>query len=362
MRVALLYGGRSAEHDVSVSSAIAVHQALLEANHEVIPIAITLEGKWYKQTKSPAKEMERTTPLSIKPGEGIFLGESNLAVDAAFATTHGYGGEDGNLQGLCMLAGIPLAGCDTVSSAIGMHKDLAARLFNSHGIPTVATVVLDRFHLLDLQAFVMDQFASITKQLGPHLFVKPENAGSSVGVRVLKHAQQETLVEALRYAALFSERVLIQTLIEEVQEVECAALRTKDGKLVIAGPAAVIDPAKQEQGFLSYEHKYGTSNTAYLQLPSTVDEESAKAIRRYARQAFSAIKADGYARIDFFLAKEGIFLNEINTSPGMTQTSHYPKLMASIGYSLSEVLDHLLFDALNRAGQERGRIYRPPTC
>ncbi|MEA4860312.1 D-alanine--D-alanine ligase A [bioreactor metagenome] len=361
MRVALLYGGRSAEHDVSVASAISVYQALLEAKHEVIPIAITLEGNWYKQTKEPGKEIERNAPLSLKPGEGLFLGESTLALDAAFATTHGYGGEDGNLQGLCMLCGIPLAGCDTVSSAIGMHKDLASRLFNSYDIPTVATVVLDRFHLLNLEAFVMDHFTRITKQLGPHLFVKPENAGSSVGVRVLKDAQPDTLVEALRYAALFSERVLIQTLMEEVQEVECAALRTMDGKLRIAGPAAVIDPAKQEQGFLSYEHKYGSSNTAYLELPSTVEEATAKEIRRYAKQAFLAIKADGYARIDFFLAKEGIFLNEINTSPGMTLTSHYPKLMASIGYTMSEVLDHLLYDALARAKEERGRIYRPPT-
>jgi len=361
MQVGLLYGGRSAEHDVSVSSAISVHQALLEAGHQVLPIAITLEGKWYLQTRGPGKEIQTTIPLSIRPGEGFFHNDTIVKIDAAFATTHGYGGEDGNLQGLCLLAGVPLAGCDTVSSAIGMHKDLASRLFNSHGIPTVATVVLDRYSLLQVEDYVMDQFALLSKQLGPHLFVKPENAGSSVGVRALRNAQQEQLVEAVRYAALYSERVLIQTLMEDVQEVECAALRTKEGKLVIAGPAVVIDPAKQEQGFLSYLHKYGANDTAYLELPSTVEEETAKAIRRYARKAFLAIKADGYSRIDFFLAKEGIFLNEINTSPGMTQTSHFPKLMGSIGYTLPDVLDHLLFDALTRAKQEQGRIYYPPT-
>lgn len=362
MQVALLFGGRSAEHDVSVSSAISVHQALIEAGHTVLPIAITLEGKWYLQTKSPAGEMEKNLLVSIRPGAGFFLNDTQLDVDAAFATTHGYGGEDGNLQGLCLLSGIPLAGCDTASSAIGMHKDLASRLFNSHGIPTIATRVLDRFNLMDTEAYVMDQFALLTKQLGPHLFVKPENAGSSVGVRALRDAQPDQLVEALRYAALYSERVLIQTLMEDVQEIECAVLRTREGTLVAAGPAVVMDPAKSEQGFLSYAHKYGTTNTAYLELPSTIGEETAKAVRRYARQAFLAIKADGYARVDFFLAKEGIFLNEINTSPGMTQTSHYPKLMASVGYSLPEVLDHLLFDALNRAHLERGRIYTPPTC
>jgi D-alanine--D-alanine ligase len=143
-------------------------------------------------------------------------------------------------------------------------------------------------------------------------------------------------------------------------EVECAVLSTEDKGLLVAGPGLVVDPAKKNSGFLTYEHKYGQVDTAHIEVPSTLPEETEKTIRSYAKEAFLVLKGDGYARVDFFASDGLIYINEINTLPGMTATSHYPALMKSQGYSLEKIVQTLVENALLRAREEKGRSYVPP--
>ncbi len=356
MQVALLYGGRSAEHEVSINSALTIHQALLQAGYSVLLIAITLGGRWFLQHELN-RQFDTSQPLMLRPGLGIFKGEEKLPVDAAFATTHGYQGEDGNLQGTCLLCNIPLCGCDTLSSAIGMHKAIASALFSAHGIPTVPSTTIDCYQLNTLNRGLFD---TICATHGQNLFIKPENAGSSVGVKALTNSTYHAFLEAVEDAKRYSERVLVQPFMKSIVEVECAILRTEDGTLHVAGPGRVIDPAKDKEGFLSYAHKYGQIDTAHIHVPAKLPPAMENQIRNYARNAFLAIKADGYARVDFFVQGEDIFLNEINTSPGMTGQSHYPVLMASIGFDLPSVVTSLVNHALQRKREERGRCFTPP--
>lgn len=358
MTIALVYGGRSTEHEVSIASALTMHKALKQAGYRVLLIAIALDGRWYLQPNLIGKSIATTIPIHAVPGLGLYVQDAKLDIDAVFATTHGYGGEDGNLQGLCMLCRLPLCGCDTVSSALGMHKDLASALFIQAGIPTVPTLLLDKNAVQQVDYAVLLQRTRST--LGPDLFVKPENSGSSVGVSALKDCDTNALQQAVELARRYSERVLIQMLIHPLQEVETAVLETQDQGLVVAGPGLVIDPAKETVGFLSYDHKYGQVDTAHIIIPSGLDDTTETIIKNYARKAFLAIKGDGYARIDFFVSENRIYLNEINTSPGLTDTSHYPALLASVGYDLSSVCKHLVENALLRNEQEKQRIYTPP--
>lgn len=357
MTVALLFGGRSTEHIVSINSARTIHKALIDAGFSVICIGITLEGRWYLQEGGVSHQLECSTAVVAVPGSGFYVGDRQLALDAVFATTHGYGGEDGNLQGLCLLCRLPLCGCDTVASALGMHKDFASKLFEEANIPVVPTMVLDTGYLRSYDQGRL--FSDAVRNLGPDLFVKPENSGSSVGVKPLPCCTADQLSAAVEQARQYSERVLIQQLIQPLLEVETAVLETKEG-LLVAGPGAVIDPAKDTTGFLSYEHKYGQVDTASIRVPCGLDPGTEQAIRTYALKAFQAIKANGYARVDFFFSNGRIYLNEINTAPGMTAVSHYPVLMASMGYDLPTVCTHLVAEALRRFEEENRRIYTPP--
>ncbi len=449
MNIALIYGGRSGEHEVSINSAKGVYPPLCNLGHTVYLIAITLEGRWFWQNRRDRKRQDpihgkgttmqtagntgnsrdlklddsnaatqqmpieraiRTdSPLTIVPGEGIFCGKEKLPLDAAFAVTHGFGGEDGNLQGLCMLANLPLCGCSTLPSAIGMHKDIASRLFALEGIPTVPSQILHSHAVKWMEGeqgtppcwFAMQNttFAGtgakgkrsdctssnttiqppdkplqaqtgierwaeacriLQKKLGPSLFIKPEDSGSSLGVTALRTPDGLSLRQAVLEARRHSGSVLVQTLVGPMDELECAVLETEKGNLIVAGPALVVDPGKQTNHFLSYAYKYTQVDSAYLQLPSLYPEEIEEQIRMYAKQAFRAIGAEGYARIDFFVSGESIYLNEINTSPGMTSKSHYPTLMGHAGYSMEEVLKMLIEGALRRKREETLRTYRPP--
>ena len=363
MQIGLMYGGKSGEHEVSINSAKGVYGPLCALGHQVILIGITSEGLWFLQKGDTIHDsVQQDIPLSIVPGKGLYCNNVSLPLDAALAVTHGYGGEDGNLQGLCLLADIPLCGCDTVSSALGMHKDLASRLFAQAGIPTVPSLLLTK---KDIDRIQKEKELEITRQflcdtLGPHLFIKPENSGSSLGVQALMQVDPASLYQAIREAHRYSERVLVQQLVQDMVEVECGVLNTPDKNLVVAGPARVVDPAKQQQGFLSYAHKYGQVDTAHLQLPSLLPHDTEETIRTYAKLAFESIKGEGYARVDFFATPQGVFLNEINTSPGMTKTSHFPILMQSLGYSMEDVLQILIDDALQRKAEANAYCHLPP--
>ncbi len=397
MNIALIYGGRSGEHEVSINSAKGVFAPLSKAGHTVHLLAITLEGRWYLQKqKGIGNTICTDYPLTIVPGVGIFCTGELLPLDAAFAVTHGFGGEDGNLQGLCMLANLPLCGCDTLSSAIGMHKGVAAKLFAMEGIPTVPSQALKASDIQWLEgksdtppswvtlpkvtkgrAITMQTSTNvaslISKQdrwtqgchllqemLGPCLFIKPEDSGSSLGVAALRSPDGQILRQAVLEAKRHSSSILVQALIEPMDELECALLETEGGELIVAGPALVVDPGKESNHFLSYAYKYTQVDSAYLKLPSSYPESIEKQIREYAKQAFRAIGGEGYARMDFFVSGEKIYLNEINTSPGMTSKSHYPLLMEHAGYPMQQVLQTLINHALARKKEEQLRCYRPP--
>lgn len=359
MLIGLIYGGKSGEHEVSINSAKGVYRPLCALGHQVVLIGITTEGLWFlQQGNCIHTTIQRDLPLCVVPGKGLYCNNEPIPLDAALAVTHGYGGEDGNLQGLCLLANIPLCGCDTVSSALGMHKDLSSKLFEQAGIPTVPSVLLTK---KDIERMDMENLKQVlSAKLGPHLFVKPENSGSSLGVQALVNLDNDSLFQAIMEAHRYSERVLIQQLVQDMVEVECGLLDTSDRGLVVAGPGLVIDPAKQKQGFLSYEHKYGQVDTAHLQVPSLLPDELEQTIRTYAKLAFTAIKGEGYARVDFFVTQQKIFLNEINTSPGMTKTSHFPTLMQSLGYSMEQVLQILIDSALKKKVETDAYCYLPP--
>ena len=391
MNIALIYGGRSGEHEVSINSAKGVYPPLGNLGHTVYLIAINLEGRWFLQRQNEIGPTINTEyPLTVVPGEGLFCDGDLLPLDAAFAVTHGFGGEDGNLQGLCMLANIPLCGCNTLSSAIGMHKDIASKLFASAGIPTVPSQPL---HTQDIQWLeegagtppswfplhlgndsttsstsnshaTADRWSkacrTVQGQVGTALFIKPEDSGSSLGVSALRAPTGQTFREAVLEAKRHSPCVLVQSLIEPMDELECGLLETEEGKLIATGPALVVDPGKQSNHFLSYAYKYSQVDSAYLQLPSSYSENIEKQMRMYAKQAFRAIGGEGYARIDFFVSGDTIYLNEINTSPGMTSKSHFPLLMAHAGYSMEQVLQVLIDHALQRKKEEYSRTYRPP--
>jgi D-alanine-D-alanine ligase len=385
MNIALIYGGRSGEHEVSINSAKGVYPHLCKSGHTVYLIAITLEGRWFLQKQKEIESEIRTTinteyPLTVIPGKGLSCDGAFLPLDVAFAVTHGFGGEDGNLQGLCMLANLPLCGCDTLSSAIGMHKDIASKLFSLEGIPTVPSQPLN---IQDIQwlegragappswfpvqrdtTTIPDRWAEacliLQEQVGTSLFIKPEDSGSSLGVSALRAPDGQTFRQAVLEAKKHSACALVQALIEPMDELECALLEKEDGSLIVAGPALVVDPGKQRNHFLSYVYKYSQVDSAYLQFPSSYSEPIEEQIRTYAKQAFRAIGGEGYARIDFFVSGDTIYLNEINTSPGMNTKSHFPLLMAHAGYSMEMVLQTLIKDALKRKREEKLRTYRPP--
>lgn len=338
MNVALIYGGRSAEHEVSINSAKTVEAILKRNRHTLHPIAIDRNGRWFLQTRVQGT-IEEEIPLRLVPGSGIYARSGRLPIDVAFPTTHGRGGEDGNLQGLCTLAKIPLAGCDTVSSAIGMHKALAQSIFDRVGIPTIPTITVTE--AMPVTDSLLDECRS---RFGRSLFIKPENVGSSVGITVLIEADRPSLARALRLALSYSERALVQPYYPEVVEAECAVFEDPEQGIIACGPGVIKNPKKET--FLSYSQKYTLQGGAYLELPSGLSDEVEEEIRFLAVRAFEAIKGSGYARVDFFLIDGRPVLNEINTLPGLTATSHWPKLLHHGGYSIETVIDHLLVRAI----------------
>ncbi|HPX28219.1 MAG TPA: D-alanine--D-alanine ligase [Sphaerochaeta sp.] len=339
MNVALIYGGRSAEHEVSINSAKTIEKILKRNHHTLYPIAIDRNGCWFLQ-KQVQSTIDERIPLWLVPGSGIYAQSGMLPIDAGFPTTHGWGGEDGNLQGLCTLAKIPLAGCDTVSSAIGMHKALAQSIFDRSGIPTIPTITVTT--AMTATDSLLEEFR---RRLGPSLFIKPENAGSSVGITALIDPDRTRLARALQLALAYSERALVQPYYPEVIEVECAVFEDSQEGIIATRPGIIKNPRKET--FLSYNQKYTLQGGAYLQLPSGLSDEIEAEIRSLAVRAFEAIKGSGYARVDFFLVDEKPILNEINTLPGLTTTSHWPKLLQHGGYSIENVVNHLLEQAIS---------------
>lgn len=347
MKLALIYGGASPEHSVSCVTALGIYSAIDKTKYEVIPIGISKAGKFvhhpinsnWKLADYPV--VDQSAPELVMPlggGELRFAsGESLGRIDIAFPVLHGVNGEDGTIQGLLQLCGIPYVGNGVLSSALAMDKAMAKRIFKSAGIPTSEDVVITKSEFLADSKHVLTRAKSL---MHPNCFVKPSRSGSSVGVTKVKSSEQ--LGPAIERAFEHDDTVLIER--EMVgREIECSVLQRSDGS-VIASKAGEIKVHGRD--FYDYEAKY-IDNSAELIVPVELSAAELSNLQELAIKAFRALGCSGLARADFFLTSEGFVITEINTMPGFTPISMYPSLWAASGIDYPKLVETLIQTGLS---------------
>jgi D-alanine-D-alanine ligase len=357
-RVAVLFGGRSAEHEVSCISARSVIDALDPERTEVIPIGITREGRWHRLAGPPDLPSETGRMPEITDGSGtvvelaadagvsteiVAVDGSRESIDVVFPVLHGPYGEDGTMQGLLELAGVPYVGAGVLASALGMDKDVQKRLFLAAGLPVGPYEPVRETAWRDDPETV----EAAAEALGYPLFTKPATLGSSVGVSKVHDGGELAggLAEAFRYAR----DAVVERAAEGAREIECAVLGNDDPVASVAGE---IVPGGH--GFYDYEAKYLDEHGARLLIPADLEPRVLDDVQRLAVAAFVAIKCAGMARVDFFLLGEDeLWLNEVNTIPGFTSISMYPKLWEASGLPYGELVERLLDLAVERHEAER---------
>ena len=341
LHVAVLFGGRSGEHDVSLMSARSVLSVLDPARYEVTQIGITHEGKWLTGDDVLGKfENGKLVDLahfvlSTDPSD------SSLAADVFFPVLHGTFGEDGTLQGLFELADVAYVGAGVVGSSVGMDKGVFKDVMIANNIPVVNMMIVLRTEIETDMSSLIER----AEQLGEYpLFTKPANLGSSVGVT--KCSNRSDLQEGLMEAASFDRRVLIQKGVKNVREIEVSVLGNDDPVASVCGE---VRPSRE---FYSYESKY-IDGTSGLIIPAPLADEVSECIREYAVRAYKAIDCAGMARVDFFVEKDTnkVYLNELNSIPGFTQISMYPKLWEASGLSYPKLVDRLIELAMERKAE-----------
>jgi len=350
LRVALLFGGRSAEHDVSVLSAGNVFRALDPARYEIVPIGITRTGAWLlgsvQGNAFPAAVPESGPLVALIPGgSGRLLvvpeegpADLSLVVDVIFPVLHGPFGEDGTVQGAAELAGVAYVGSGVLASAVAMDKDVAKRLMRDSGLPVA------RF--LSFGLGETPTFDKVTAELGSPVFVKPARLGSSVGVS--KAGTQEEFTSAIAEAFQHDRKVLVEEYVRG-REVECGVLEGEDGSLMVSKPGEIVPTGRYS--FYSYEAKYLDEHGAEINVPADLSDGVREEVRKLSAEAFRALGCEGMARIDFFLCEDGkLLINEVNTLPGFTNISMYPKTLEASGVSYPELVDRLIRRARSRAG------------
>lgn len=328
IRVGIVFGGRSAEHEVSLRSAQSIYTALDKNKYEPVLIGITKQGNWLFGQKMIALPGGRgSSATSLVPQDKEISG-----LDVVFPVLHGPFGEDGTMQGLLKIAGIPFVGADVLGSAIGMDKDVMKRLLRDAGIPIGKFIVARRKGKVS--------YKELVKKLGTPLFIKPANLGSSVGVHKVRN--EKDFNEALKDAFGFDMKVIIEEFID-CREIECSVLGNDDPIASIPGEIIVKDE------FYSYNAKYIDENGAMLQIPAKLTKSQVKIIQQMAVDTFKVLECSGMARVDFFMTKKGkILVNEINTIPGFTSISMYPKLWEASGIGYSELISRLIELALEK--------------
>jgi len=380
IRLALVFGGQSAEHEVSLSSARSVVGVVDPARYEVIPIGISVGGQWLlgpaagdllalaPSSTKPAEQAEhgeqgertdwdggntvtledgtataRQVALALSPTAQDTrrngTGDSDPPIDVVFPLLHGPRGEDGTVQGLFELAGVPYVGAGIAASAVGMDKVLMKNLFQQAGLPVVPFVAIPRTLW---QADPATVAAQIEATVGYPCFAKPANMGSSIGISRVEGPRE--LAAALDLAAGYDRRLLVEQAISRPRELECGVLGNDVPEVSVVGEVRVTDDAS----FYDYDAKYQPGGSG-LVIPADVDPAIAGRIRDLARRAFLAIDGAGMARVDFFLSGNGqLYLNEINTIPGFTPTSMFPLLWAASGVPYPALIDLLVDLALER--------------
>jgi D-alanine-D-alanine ligase len=350
VRVMVVFGGRSGEHEVSLASARAITEALGNSGrHEVVPVGITREGRWISSGE-PMRELESragylpdgsASEVSGPPASAAEKLPAGLgAVDVVFPVLHGPYGEDGTIQGMLELAGVPYVGSGVLGSAASMDKPTMKKVFAHHGLPQVEWAAFSRKQWEKNREGLTGEIES---SLGYPCFVKPANLGSSVGIRKAENAEE--LGEAVDEAARHDRRIIVEEGID-AREVEVSVLGNEDPEVSVPGEIVI-----KENAFYDYEAKY-VEGGMELVAPAPIPDETAREIRRIARLAFEAVDAAGMARVDFFLERgtDRLLLNEINTIPGFTPTSVYAELWATSGLPYEELLDRLVRLALERHG------------
>ncbi len=336
----ILFGGESPEHDVSNISAANILGEIDQSKYQITKIGITKDGKWYhipddctnEDIKSGNWIHKKGYPAVISPSKeqkGVFILKENsyefVPIDVCFPVLHGSNGEDGIMQALLQLAGIRRVGPDCLSSAMAMDKAVSKTMFEKAGIPVVPAIYLN----------ASDKRDNILERISLPVFVKPANAGSSVGCSKVFH--EEELEKALVEAFQIDSKVLIEKYID-CREIECAVLGNDD--IFVSTPGEI----STESEFYDFDTKYINTGANRLDIPAQLPEELVTTIKDYAKRAFQALGLSGFSRVDFFLDKTNgnIYLNEINTIPGFTAQSMYPLLMKNEGISYSELLDRLI--------------------
>ncbi len=379
LRVGVIFGGRSGEHEVSLVSATSIMSSLDKDRYEVVPIGITKAGKWIAGTESlqllkegkerdqlhvflPADPTERRLLLAAEKGRQMEKSSQSISgqLDVVFPVLHGPFGEDGTIQGLFELADIPYVGAGVLGSAIGMDKIFQKQICTQLQLPTVdffwfrtadwqANASAESSLLLPNQIGNMTQeqmMRTIIERLGLPVFVKPPNLGSSVGIS--KAHDEKELWQAIEEAARYDRKVLVEKAVPNAREIEVSVLGNQSPRASVAGE---VFPSNE---FYDYDAKYVDGSSGF-QIPADLREDLHRAIRDTAVKAFLAIEAEGMARVDFLLDRQSneFFLNELNTIPGFTHISMYPKLWLASGMSYTELLDELIRLAIERHEQRQ---------
>lgn len=342
LRVGVIFGGRSGEHEVSLASAASVIRALDPEKYEPVPIGITKEGRWLVGASA-----QKMLGEVLKCGEPVYLPPDptsaalvpvaptaqhpNISVDVIFPVLHGTFGEDGTVQGLLELAGIPYVGAGVLASSVGMDKDVQKRLFEYEGIPIVPFVAVHRSEWERDRAKVL---RTIKKKFKFPVFVKPATLGSSVGMSRVKSIKE--LPAAIDLAAEFALKIMVERAVT-AREIEVSVLGNDDVRASVPGE---ILPHRE---FYDYTAKYLEEGTRLL-IPAPLTKKQARTFQEYAVRAFRAIEGTGLARCDFFLEKRTgkIFINELNTIPGFTSISMYPKMWEASGLPYPKLIDRLI--------------------
>ena len=330
IKLAIVYGGVSTEHDISVMSAKSVIENLDKEKYEIHEIYINKYGKWYEVIDDEKEEIYNLIWTLKK-------------LDVVFPVLHGLGGEDGTIQGMLEMLKVPYVGCKVLASSVGMDKVYTKIIFEKAGIPEAPYVYIkkkENGYIIVNENFEEEEFKieSITKKLNYPMFVKPSNSGSSVGVK--KATNNEELKMAIENAGQYDNKILIEQG-TNAREVECAIL---DGTEVKASTVGEIMSAED---FYSFDAKYNIPESKTI-IPADISKEQIEQIQKLAIRAFKAIDGSGLARVDFFIEKDTnkIYINEINTMPGFTKISMYPKLFEAVGIKYSELLDKLIANAI----------------
>jgi D-alanine-D-alanine ligase len=347
LNIGILFGGKSAEHEISLLSARNVYEALDREKYNPVLIGIDKQGCWHLNDESRflpdsgdprlIRLNEAGSPVALLPSCGGAL-TGQIRLDVVFPILHGPLGEDGTIQGLLKLADIPFVGAGVLGSAAGMDKDVMKRLLRDGGLP-IGDFICLRSHEK------IPEFDEIGARLGAPFFIKPANMGSSVGVHKIR--SREEYLPGIADAFKYDSKIVIEEFIPG-RELECAVLGNEDPQ------ASVPGEIKSTHEFYSYEAKYIDENGAAAEIPAKIPERTAERVRELAIKTFKVLEGEGLGRVDFFLKESGeIIVNEINTMPGFTRISMYPKLWQVSGISYTELIDKLIVLALERFKREK---------